>query len=196
MLIAAILAIPTVILYFSKLGPTMATVALTLAWAIWVVFVVEAVIMISLVADRWGWIRGHLFGLAIILITFPLLANILQGLLAARALSSMQAVRLLQVLYLAKALKIIKSVLIVHHKGHRRIHPSIWAIGLPLVSLALVGIGHRVATGEKHLTPYHSAWDALDGIPVWGWLGAAAVVLALAGWTISVRRRGRLDGGA
>lgn len=195
MLTAAWLAIPTVALYFSKLGTVAAAVAITLAWAIWLVFVVEAVIMLWVVADRRAWIRGHLFGLAIVLVTFPLLTNILEGLLAARALSSLQGIRILQVLYLAKALKVIKSVLIVRRGGAAaRVHPAVWTAGIVLVSGLLVGIGHRIATGEKHPTPYHGAWDSVDELPTWSVAvaaGAAVALIAISLWARSRRGAGR-----
>lgn len=190
-LVAAWLAIPTVALYFSKLGSTAALVATAMAWAIWAVFVVEAVIMISLVADRWTWIRGHLFGLAIILVTFPLLTKILEGLLAARALSSLQGVRILQVLYLAKALKVIKSVLIVRKGGSLRVHPTVWTAGFVLVAGLLVGIGNRVFTGEKHTTPYHGTWDLVAELPAWSLAAALAGAVALAAVALVARSRRR-----
>jgi hypothetical protein len=46
---AALLALPTVFLYFSKLQGATAVVAVALAWSIWVVFVAEAAIMLSVV---------------------------------------------------------------------------------------------------------------------------------------------------
>jgi len=190
-LAAAWLAIPTVILYFSSLEGPWAALALGLAWGIWLVFVAEAAIMLRVVRDRRAWARGHLFGIAIILLTFPLLTNLLEGLLAARALSSLQGVRLLQVLYLAKALKIIKSVLIVRRTGAVRMHPALSSLGILVVATVLVGIGHRVSTGEKQATPFHSAWDAIDGLEPWA---QAMLLAALAGtclvtWFATGRRR-------
>jgi hypothetical protein len=192
-LAAAWLAIPTVILYFSKLGDTMAAVALTMAWSIWAVFLIEAAIMISVVRDRMGWVRGHLFGLAIVLVTFPLLTNILEGLLAARALSSLQAVRILQVLYLAKALKVIKSVLIVQKKGGTRMHPALTSALALLSATVIVGIGHRIATGEKKTTPFHSAWDVLDDLPPWSAAVIAIGLAAAVAATLAIRARRSLD---
>jgi hypothetical protein len=87
---AALLAVPTVLLYFSDLESTAGTVAEALSWLIWAVFLVEAVIMLSVVAQRRAWMRGHLAGLAILIATFPLLTKFLEALLAARALSSLQ----------------------------------------------------------------------------------------------------------
>ncbi len=160
---AALLALPTVFLYFSKLEGWVAILAVTLAWSIWLVFVAEATIMLTVVRDRWGWIRGHWFGLAIIVATFPALTSILEGLLAARALSSLQATRVLQVLYLAKAGKLIKSALILRKDGAVMRHPVVSSVVILAVAIVLVGIGHRVVSGEKHPTPVHSAYDLIDG---------------------------------
>jgi hypothetical protein len=160
---AALLALPTVFLYFSKLEGWVAILAVTLAWSIWIVFVVEAAIMLTVVEDRWAWVRGHLFGLAIIVATFPALTSILEGLLAARALSSLQATRVLQVLYLAKAGKLIKSALILRKDGSIMRHPVVSSVVMLALAIVLVGIGHRVVSGEKHPTPVHNAIDLVDG---------------------------------
>jgi hypothetical protein len=162
-LAAALLALPTVFLYFSKLEGWVAILAVTLAWSIWIVFVVEAAIMLTVVQNRWAWIRGHLFGLAIIVATFPALTQILEGLLAARALSTLQGTRVLQVLYLAKAGKLIKSALILRRNGAIARHPLVSSLVMLTLAILLVGIGHRVVSGEKHATPVHHAVDLVDG---------------------------------
>lgn len=159
---AALLALPTVFLYFSKLEGWVAVLAVTLAWSIWLVFVAEAAIMLTVVADRRAWIRGHLFGLAIVVATFPALTSILEGLLAARALSSLQATRVLQVLYLAKAGKLIKSALLLRKDGAVARHPVVSTVVMLALAIVLVGIGHRVVSGEKHPTPLHNAYDVVD----------------------------------
>jgi len=164
-LAAALLALPTVFLYFSDLKGWLAVLAVSMAWGIWIVFVVEAVIMLAVVADRRAWVRGHLFSLAIIVATFPALTSILEGLLAARALSSLQATRVLQVLYLAKAGKLIKSTLILRKGGTLSRHPLVTSVTALLLAVVLVGIGHRIASGEKHPTPVHNAVDLVDGRP-------------------------------
>ncbi|WP_217912931.1 hypothetical protein [Miltoncostaea marina] len=84
-LAAAWLAIPAVLLDFSSLGGRLSLLAASLAWGSWLVFPVEAVVMLSVARDRGAWARGHVFGLAILLATFPLPTNILQGRLPARA---------------------------------------------------------------------------------------------------------------
>jgi len=176
-LAAAWLAIPTVLLYFSKTSDTVAAIALGVSWAIWLVFVGEAVIMLSVVADRRAWIRGHLFSLAIVLATFPLLTHILEGLLAARALSSLQGVRVLQVLYLAKAAKLLKSLQIVRHRGELR-HPVVATLLVLVLAAAVVGIIDYIVSGKKHTTPFHGTWDLITSLPGWT---IAVVVAAIAG---------------
>lgn len=160
---AALLALPTVFLYFSKLEGWVAILAVTLAWSIWIVFVTEAAIMLTVVADRRAWVRGHVFGLAIVIATFPALTQILEGLLAARALSTLQGTRVLQVLYLAKAGKLIKSALILRKDGAIARHPVLSSAVTLAVAILLVGIGHRLVSGEKHPTPVHNAVDLVDG---------------------------------
>jgi hypothetical protein len=164
-LVAALLALPTVFLYFSKLEGWVAVLAVVLAWSIWIVFVAEAAIMLAVVRDRRAWVRGHLFGLAIVVATFPALTSILEGLLAARALSSLQATRVMQVLYLAKAGKLIKSTIILRRDGTAMRHPLISSAVALVLAVLLVGIGHRVVSGEKHPTPLHNAADLVNGGP-------------------------------
>ncbi len=160
-LTAAWLAIPTVLLYFSSLEGWLAILAASLAWGIWLVFLAEAVIMLWVVADRRAWVRGHLFGLAILLATFPLLTSILEGLLAARALSSVQGLRVLQVLYLAKAAKLIKSAMILRASGAAPRNPAVITAAALIAATALVGIGDRIVSGAKHATPFHGTWELI-----------------------------------
>ena len=186
-LVAAWLAIPTVLLYFSSRTGWWAGLALGLAWAIWIVFVVEAVIMLGVVRDRWAWARGHAFGLAIIVATFPLLTSILEGLLAARALSSLQGVRILQVLYLAKAAKLIKSWMILRKSGKLPRNPALITAAALICATALVGIGDRIVSGDKHPTPFHGAWDVASDLTV----TSLVVVLAAAALLAAVLARRR-----
>ena len=179
-LAAAWLAIPTVLLYFSSLTGWVAIVAVTLAWGIWAVFLAEAVIMLSVVADRGAWARGHLFGLVILVATFPLLTSILEGLLAARALSSVQGLRVLQVLYLAKAAKLIKSAMILRRSGQAPRHPALLTAAALVAASALVGIGDRIVSGDEHPTPFHGTWEVVSEMPAWSLVlttGAAALAL-------------------
>jgi hypothetical protein len=190
-LAAALLAVPTVLLYFSALKGWIAVLAVTLAWAIWLVFFAEAVIMLSVVNDRWAWARGHVFGIVILLATFPLLTSILEGLLAARALSSLQGARVLQVLYLAKAAKLIKSAMILKKSGKAPRHPAVLTAAALIGATALVGIGDRIVSGDKHPTPFHGTWDVVQDDPGWSLAGVVAMATGAA-WVAGSRRRRRL----
>jgi hypothetical protein len=188
-LTAAWLAIPTVFLYFSKLEGALAVVAVTLAWSIWVVFLVEAVVMLSVVRDKRAWLRGHLFSIGILVATFPLLTHALEALLAARALSGVQAVRVLQVLYLAKAGKLIKGLLIVRRSGRGPRHPVLASLLGLLIAAILVGIGDRIVTGDKHATPLHGTVELIESLPHWSLALAAAALVVVVLTAATGRRR-------
>lgn len=190
-LTAAWLALPTVFLYFSNIEGTMAVVAVALAWGIWLVFFTEAVVMLTVVRDRRAWVRGHLFSIAILVATFPLLTKALEALLAARALSSVQAIRLLQVLYLAKAAKLLKGALIVRRIGRPPRHPVIVSLFVVLLCATLVGIVDRVLTGDKEATPLHGTAELVASLPAWGLALSVAGLVALAlAWATARRPRG------
>lgn len=163
-LAAAWLAIPTVFLYFSKLDGPWFALAVALAWGIWLVFFAETVIMLSVVQDRRAWVRGHVFGLVILVATLPALTNLLEALLAARAVSTLQAARIVQVLYLAKAAKLLKGLLILRDKGGTPGNPALRTALILFLSVIAVGIGHRIVTGEKKSTPVHGAFEAIQDI--------------------------------
>jgi hypothetical protein len=190
-LAAAWLAIPTVLLYFSSLEGWVAVLAVSMAWGIWLVFLTEAVIMLRVVKRKRAWARGHLFGIVILLATFPLLTNILEGLLAARALSSIQGMRVLQVLYLAKAAKLIKSAMILRQTGTAPRHPALISLAALVGAAALVGIGDRIISGDKHATPFHGTYDVVTDMPA----ASLVVTLAAAGLAViaarAMRRRGQ-----
>jgi hypothetical protein len=188
-LAAAWLAIPTVFLYFSALEGGTAIVALVLAWTIWLVFLVEAVIMLRVVRDRRAWIRGHLLSLAILLATFPLLTHLLEALLAARALSGVQGIRVLQVLYLAKAAKLLKGVLIVRRSGWTPRHPVLGGAGALLLAVTVVGMVDRIVTGDKATTPVHGGVGTVASLPGWAVALAAAAVAGLLFALTAGRRR-------
>lgn len=187
-LTAAWLALPTVFLYFSNVEGALAAVALGFAWGIWVVFFAETVVMLTVVADRRAWVRGHLFSIAILLATFPLLTKALEALLAARALSSVQAIRLLQVLYLAKAAKLLKGALIVRRIGRPPRHPVLTSLFVLLLSATFVGIVDRVVTGDKEATPLHGTADLVASLPVWALAGCAVALVALVLVWLTARR--------
>jgi hypothetical protein len=180
-LAAAWLALPTVFLYFSSLRGAWAYLVLGLSWGIWAVFLAEAAIMLAVVRDRRAWIRGHLFGLAILIATFPLLTKAAEALLAARALSGLQAVRVLQLLYLAKAAKLVKGLIILRRSGRTPRHPVLRTLAGMALAVVMVGIAHRIVTGERHATPLHATWSLVADLPTWSLAVAAGGVVVVVG---------------
>jgi voltage-gated potassium channel len=69
--VAALLTIPILVIQESDFGEPWGTVATILNWVTWLVFLGEAVIMLSVVPDRRRWVRHHLIDLAVVLITPP-----------------------------------------------------------------------------------------------------------------------------
>jgi hypothetical protein len=189
-LIAAWVALPTVFLYFAEKSGWLEILVVVVSWGIWLTFLTEAVIMLTVVANRRAWIRGHLFGLAILVMTLPALTHILEGLLAARALSSLQGARVLQVLYLAKAAKLLKSAQVLRTKGHEPRHPLLLTLFILLLSVVAVGIGHKIVTHDKDdTTPFHGFWHTVDVLPHWAIAFIAAGIFALLLGALTARTR-------
>lgn len=136
---AAVAALPAVALYVVAKGGWVAAVAVVLSWAVWLVFAAEAAIMLWVTRDKLAWAKGHWLGLLIVAASFPLLVELAKGLLAARAVNTVFAARLLQVLYLVKLAKVAKSIWVLHHHldGRARI-----AVGG--ASLAAIPIGYLI----------------------------------------------------
>jgi voltage-gated potassium channel len=68
---AALLTIPILIIQESEFSEPWETIATILNWATWLVFLIEAVVMLSVVPDRRRWLRHHLIDLAVVIITPP-----------------------------------------------------------------------------------------------------------------------------
>jgi voltage-gated potassium channel len=95
-LVAAVLVIPVIVIEQSSPGEPWKAIAAITNWAIWMVFAVEYVTMLSVVPSRRRWLRDHLLETAIVLLTPPFLPASLQALRAFRLL------RLVRILRLAK----------------------------------------------------------------------------------------------
>jgi voltage-gated potassium channel len=90
-LVAALLVVPLIVLEQSDVGEPWDAVAIVLNWTTWLVFLVEAVVMIALA--RWAWVRTHPLDVAIVILTPPFLPASLQ---AARVLRLLRLVRLVR----------------------------------------------------------------------------------------------------
>jgi voltage-gated potassium channel len=96
MLVAAALTLPMVAIAESHPGGLLEDVAIALNWVTWTAFLVELVVMLAVVPERWAWLRHHPFDLIIVVFTPPLLPAGLQGLRVLRMLRLLRLLRLAQ----------------------------------------------------------------------------------------------------
>jgi len=81
--------------------PAWTTIATALNWTIWLAFLAEIIIMLSIVPERGRWLRQHPLELAIVILTPPFLPASLQ---AARAFRLLRLLRLLKLAKLTRRL--------------------------------------------------------------------------------------------
>ncbi len=79
LLLAAVITIPVTILELLTVPEPLRTVAEVLNWLIWVVFLTELVVMLVVVPSKRDWLRRHLVDLAIVALTPPFLASVVQS---------------------------------------------------------------------------------------------------------------------
>src|SRR5918996_1882461 len=73
LIVAALLAIPTIIVQESELGGTWEVLATVLDWCIWAMFAANLLIMLSIVPDRRRWLINNPLDVLIVVFTPPLL---------------------------------------------------------------------------------------------------------------------------
>jgi voltage-gated potassium channel len=107
MLVAALLVIPAIAIESSDVGEPWDTVALVLNWSTWLAFLAEALLMLSVVDSRRGWLRDHPLEVAIVILTPPFLPASLQ---AARVFRLLRLLRLMRVGILVRRLLTTEGV--------------------------------------------------------------------------------------
>ena len=103
LIVAAVLTIPVTILQLLPPPDPWLTIADVLNWMIWLAFLAELVVMLAVVPSKRAWLRGHPVEVAIVVLTPPILANIVQSTRVLRLL------RLLRFLRLAPLVRILFS---------------------------------------------------------------------------------------
>jgi voltage-gated potassium channel len=103
LIIAAVLTIPVTILQLLPPPDPWRTAADVLNWLIWLAFLAELVVMLAVVPAKWDWLRRHPIEVAIVLLTSPILATLIQS---ARVL---RLLRLLRFLRLAPLVRVLFS---------------------------------------------------------------------------------------
>ena len=141
---AAVLALPAVGLYVIADGGWPAVVALVLSWVVWLAFAAEAVIMLRVTRDKRAWAKGHWLSLVIVAASFPLLVEMAKGLLAARAVNTVFAARLLQALYFVKLAKVAKSIWVLHKQLDGRARLAVGGAWLAAVPICYLVIGRAL----------------------------------------------------
>jgi voltage-gated potassium channel len=85
--IAALLTIPAIVIEQTpSLGEPWDSFATVINWVTWLVFLAELVVMLVLVSDRWLYLRKHVFDVALVVVTPPILPPGFQALRVLRAL--------------------------------------------------------------------------------------------------------------
>ena len=99
-LIAAVLVIPVIVIEESSFGEPWETIGSAVNWATWLVFLAEAVVMLSVVPDRWRWIKSHPIEVVVVVLTPPFMT----GLAGVRLLRLLRLLRLVRVARFARRL--------------------------------------------------------------------------------------------
>jgi voltage-gated potassium channel len=94
LLVAAVLTIPATILEFSQTSGSLHALGTALNWAIWIAFLAELVVMVTIVRERGSYLLKHPLDVAIVVLTPPFLQ------------SAVQSVRLLRLLRLFRLLRL------------------------------------------------------------------------------------------
>lgn len=99
LIVVTLLVVPVLILQGSDVGKPWRTIADVGDWVIWLAFLVELVVMLAVVPDRKRWLAAHPLDVAIVVLTPPFAAWLLQSV---RVLRLLRLVRLLRLAGLAR----------------------------------------------------------------------------------------------
>jgi voltage-gated potassium channel len=147
LIVAALLAIPTIIVQESDLGETWEVLAQVLDWCIWAVFAANLVIMLAVVPNRRRWLVHNPLDLLIVVLTPPFLPVTLK---LARVLP---VVRLLWLVIIAHRLRNVFSL-----QGLRY-------AALILFTIVVVGGVVFVAVEPgQHLSTWDGLWWAIQTV--------------------------------
>src|SRR5215217_2356888 len=121
LLLAALLAIPVIVVQESNFGRPWEGVADVLDWVIWGAFVLQLVVMLAVFPDRRRWLTNHPLEVLIVLLTPPFLPATLK---VARVLPVVRAVWVLVLAHRARPLlpagDALRGVALLRRRGGRR----------------------------------------------------------------------------
>lgn len=104
LIVATLLVIPVMILQASDVPDIWTLVGYIGDWMIWLTFLAEVILMLSVVPDRRAWFRDHPLDVAIVVLTPPVLPAVL------RSVRILRLLRLVRVFRLAPLVKSVFSV--------------------------------------------------------------------------------------
>lgn len=150
MLVAALLVIPVLVIEESNVSPAVGTFGTVLNWATWLAFVVELVVMLTVVPSRRAWIKSHPLEVAVVVLTPPFLPAIL---------GSLRVLRLLRLVRLARLAKELHDV--------SPLDGARWA--LVVGALTIFAGGTAFASVEDKPTEWDGIWWAVTTMTTVGY---------------------------
>ncbi len=133
LLVAALLAVIGVALQVAHLSRATDVLGFVVASAAWVVFAVNAVVMLRVVDRRWKWVWSHAFELLVVIVAFPAWP------LLVKHLTVLELVPAVTVLEAAKLAKLAEALRVVRH--HKKVGVSRVVMAVIIVVLALGAAG-------------------------------------------------------
>lgn len=102
MVVAALLVVPSIVLDAEDPQGTLGLLASALRVVIWLIFVLEAAVLLSLSGDRARWMRSHPLELAVIVLTPPFVTAVLGAVGVLRLVRVVRLLRLVRLLRFAQ----------------------------------------------------------------------------------------------
>ncbi len=133
--VAAVVALVAVVLQVAQHHGPWHTLGLTLSWAVWAVFALDAAVLLAVHPAPGRWARGHWFELLVLVVAFPLWSRVLPG------GTGTEVAPAFDLLKAAKLAKVVKAARLVHYRGRSR------ALGVVVVVLALAVFVFVLAAG-------------------------------------------------
>jgi len=148
-IVAAVAVLPLLALHLTHPHGALAVVETAGHWVIWLTFMVEVAVMLSVVRDRRAWIDGHRFELLVVALSSPIIPLALALAPALRLLVLAKAFKALKLAKMIKLAKLGKSVRLLRRKLALRGVASV-ALGALALALAAATVAYML-TGDSLL---------------------------------------------
>jgi voltage-gated potassium channel len=152
MLVAALLVIPVIVVEESDYGQPWETIASVINWGIWLAFLSEAILMLSVVPRKRTWLARHPLDVLIVVFTPPFLPA---------ALQSLRVLRLLRVLRIIRALPAARHLFAP--EGFR------WVALVATTIIVGSGAIFAAAESDQNLTTWDGIWWSITTVTTVGY---------------------------